>query len=157
MREYDSNCTSRTNWFDLARTHCTLSGPEPLNGFESIEGLLNTEVDDISLSGYFWEQSDTPYPWNIYWTEAARYGGGLEIDDLVFGNSWSRYWGADSRFNCNIDTICWCEGHDCRGTHETEGHAPAAAETAKAPEVPLIVIEPPTPTLSELDQSSWHW
>jgi hypothetical protein len=66
MQKYDSNCTSRTNWFDLAGTHCTLSEPEPLNTFESIEGLLNTEVDNICLPAYFWERSDTPYPWNLY-------------------------------------------------------------------------------------------
>ena len=157
MQKYDSNCTSRTNWFDLAGSHCTLSEPEPLNAFASIEGLLNIEVDDICLPAYFWEQSDVPSPWNLYWTEAAAYGGGLEIDDPVFGNSWTRYWGAHSWFNCDIDTPCWFEGHDCRGTHETEGHAPAAAVTAKAPEIPLIVIEPPMPTPSELDHFNWHW
>jgi hypothetical protein len=157
MRRYDSNCTSRTNWFDLAGTHCALSEPEPLNAFESIEGLLNTEVDDICLPAYFWEQSDVPSPWNIYWTEAAAYGGGLELDDPVFGNSWTKYWGAHAWGICEPDTPCRCEGHDCCGTHETEGHAPAAAATAKAPEVPLIVVEPPTPTPSELDQFNWHW
>jgi hypothetical protein len=157
MREYDSNCTSRTNWFDFAGTHCTLSKPEPLNTFKSIEGLLYTEVDDICLPAYFWEQSDTPFPWNLYWTEAATYGGGLELHDPVFGNSWTRYLGAHSWINCDIDTLCWCEGHDCYGSHTTEGHAPAAAVTAKTPEIPLIVIEPPTPTPSALDQFNWHW
>jgi hypothetical protein len=53
MQKYNSNCTSRTNWFDLAGTHCTLSEPEPLNAFKSIEGLLNTEVDNICLPAYF--------------------------------------------------------------------------------------------------------
>jgi hypothetical protein len=33
MKKYDSNCTSRKNWFDLAGIHCTLSEPEPLNDF----------------------------------------------------------------------------------------------------------------------------
>ena len=59
-----------------------MSEPEPLNAFQSIEGLLNTEVDDLILPAYFWEQSDVPSPWNIYWTEAAAYGGGLELDNL---------------------------------------------------------------------------
>jgi hypothetical protein len=131
MQKYDSNCTSRTNWVDLAGIHCTLSEPEPLNAFESIEGPLNIEVDDIVLRTYFWEQSDVPSLWNLYWTEAAASGGGLEIDNLVFGDSLMRYCGAHSWFNCDVDTPCWCEGHDCRGTHETEGHALAAAATAK--------------------------
>jgi hypothetical protein len=157
MQKYDSNCTSRTNCFDLAGTHRTLSKQEPPNAFESIERLLNTEVDDICLPAYFWEQSDTPSSWHLYWAEAAAYGGGLEIDDPVFGNCWTRYWGAHSWFHCDIDTPCWCEGHDRRGTHETEGLVPAAAETAKSLLIPLIVVEPPTPTPSELDQFIWHW
>jgi len=128
-----------------------------LNAFESIDGLLNTEVDDICLPAYFWEQSDNPYPWNLYWTEAAAYRGGLAIDDPVFGDRWTRFWGAHSWFNCDIDTPCLCEGHDCCGTHETEGHALAAAATAMAPEPPLIVVEPPTPTPSEVDLFNWHW
>jgi len=82
------------NWFDLAGTHCCLSEPETLNTFESIEGLLNTEIDDLILPVNFWEQSDVPSPSNIYWTEAAANGGGLELDDRVFGNSWTKYWGA---------------------------------------------------------------
>jgi hypothetical protein len=134
-----------------------LSEPEPLNAFESIEEVLKTEVDEIYLPAYFWEQSDVPSPWNLYWTEAAAYGGGLKIDDPVFGENWTKYWGAHSWFNCKSDIPCWCEGHDCCGTHETEGHAPAAIATAKTPEVPLIVIEPPTPTPSEIDRFNWHW
>jgi hypothetical protein len=157
MQKYDSNCTSRTNWFDLAGTRCSLSEPEPLNAFESIEGLLNIEVDDICLPAYFWEQSDIPSPWNLYWTEAAAYGGGLEIDDPVFGDCWTQYLGAHSWFDCKSDIPCWCEGHGCCGTHETEGHALAAAATAKAPVIPLIVVEPPTPTPSEVDRFNWHW
>jgi hypothetical protein len=134
-----------------------LSEPEFLNAFESIEGLLNIEVEDICLPAYFWEQSDVPSPWNLYWIEAATYGRGLGIDDPVFGNSWSKYWGAHSWCNCDEDTPCRCEGHDCCATHKTEVHAPAAAETAKSCEITLIVVEPPTPTPSELNQFNWHW
>jgi hypothetical protein len=122
-----------------------------------MEGLLNIEVDDPCLPAYFWEQSDTLSLWNLYWMEAAAYRGGLEIDDPVFGNSWTRHWGAHSWFNCDIDTPCWCEGHDCRRTHETEGHARAAAATAKDPEILLIVVEPLISTPSELDRFNWHW
>jgi hypothetical protein len=89
--------------------------------------------------------------WNLYWPEAATYRGSLELDDLVFGNSWTRYWVAHSWYNYDIDTPCWCKEHDFRGTHETEGHAPAAAETAKPLEIPVIVVEPPTPTPSVLN------
>jgi hypothetical protein len=89
MGEYDSYCTSQTNWFDLAGTRCSLSEPEPVNAFENIEGLLNTEVDDPILPAHFSEQSDVPSPWNVYWTEAHAHGGGLELDNPVFGSSWT--------------------------------------------------------------------
>jgi len=157
MRDYDSHCTSRTNWFDLAGTHCSLSNPEPWNSFECIEGLLNTDVIDLTLPPYLWEQSGVPSPWNLYWTEAATYGAGLEFDDPVFGNSWTKYWGAHAWFNSHPEEPCECEGHNCLVTHSTEGHAPAAAGTAKPVLVPLIVIDPPTPTPSEIESYIWHW
>jgi len=156
-REYNNNCTSQMNWFDLARTHCSRSEPESWNAFESIEGLLNNEVDDFILSAYFWEQSDIPSPWNTYRTEAAAHGGGLEPDDPVFGNSWTNYWGAHAWFNFDSELPCKCEGHNCLGTHSMEGHTPAGAETAKPAPVPLIVIETLTPTPSELGAYNWHW
>jgi len=134
-----------------------LHEPEPLNAFESIERLLNTEVDDLILPAYFWEQSDVPSPWNIYWTEAAAYRGGLELDDPMFGDCWTKYWGAHAWLNCHPEEPCECEPHNCLGTHSMEGHAPAAAATAKPVLVPLIVIEPPTPTPSEIDAYNWHW
>jgi len=156
MRKYDSNCTSRTDWFDLAGTQCSHSEPEPLNALQSIEGLSNTEVDDLILPAYFWEQSDVPSPWDTYWTEAATYGGGLELDTPVFGNNWNKYWGAHARFNCHPEEPCDCAGHGCLGTHSKEGHAPAAAATAKSAPVPLIGIETPTPTTLEIDSSNRH-
>jgi hypothetical protein len=106
-----------------------LSEPESFNAFKSIEELLSTDVEDIYLPAYFWEQSDLPSPWNIYWTEAAAYREGLEINNPVFGNSWTRYWGAHSWFDCITDIACWSKRHNCDGTHETEGHALAAAAT----------------------------
>jgi len=157
MQEYNSNCTSRTNWFDLARTHSSLSEPEPLNAFESMEGLTNTEVDTLILPVYCWEQSDVPSPWNTYWTEAAAYRGGLELDDPVFGSNWTKYLGAHAGCDCDPEVPCECEGHTCLGTHLTEGHAPAAAATAKPAPVPLVVIEPPTPTPTDIDAYNWHW
>jgi len=157
MWEYNRDCTSRTNWFDFAGTHCSLSEPEPFNAFGSIEGLLNTEEDGLILPTYFWEQSDIPSPWNIYWTEATAYGGGLELDNPVFGNSWAKYWGAHTWFDCDPELPWECEGCNCLGTNSTEGHAPAAVATAKRAPVPLIVIEPPTPTPSEIDLYNWDW
>jgi len=157
MRAYNSNFTSRMNWSDLAGTHCSHSEPEPLNAFESIEGLLNTEVDDLVLPAYVWVQLDVPSPWNTYWTEALAYGGGLELDDPVLGSNWIEYWGAYAWFDCDPELPCECEGHNCLGTHSTEGYAPAAAAIAKPAPVPIVVIEPPTPTPSELDAHNWHW
>jgi len=117
MQKNDSNCTSWTNWFDLARTYCSLSEPEPLNAFESFEGLLNIDVDDLILPAYFWEQSDVPSPWNTFWTEAAAYGGGLELDDTAFRNSWTKYSGAHAWFDCHPALPCQCAGQNCVGTH----------------------------------------
>jgi len=81
----------------------------------------------------------------------------LELDDLVFGNSWTKYWGAHAWFNSDPELPCECEGHHFLGTHSTEGHAPPAAASTRAVPVPLMVIEPPTPTPSEIDAYNWHW
>jgi hypothetical protein len=157
MHQYDSNCTSRTNWFDLAGIPCLVFEPEPLNAFESIEAILTASFEEEPLEAYFWEQSAVPSPWNTYWTEAAREGGGLDINDPVFGPHWTRYTGAHSWFPCDPEELCDCEGHNCAGTHSTIGHAAAAATTAKSLGIPLIVVVPPTPTPSELDAYNWHW
>jgi len=157
MQQYDSNCTSRTNWFDLAGTHCSLSEHEPYNAFQSMGELLNTEVDDVTLPAYFGEQSDVSSPWNTDWTAAAAYGGGLKFNNPVFGNGWTKYYRAHAWFNCHPEEPSECEGHNCHGTHSTEGHAPAAAATAQSVPVPLNVIEPPTPTPSEIYGCNWHW
>jgi len=89
--------------------------------------------------------------------EAAPYGGGLELDDVVFGNSWNKYWGDHAWFDCDWELPCECEGHKCLGAHSTEGQAPAEAATAKSAPVLLIVIEPPTPTPPEIEVYNWHW
>jgi len=128
-----------------------------LNAFESIEELFNTEVDDLILPAYFWEQSDVPSPWNIYWTKAAAYGGGLEVDNPVFESNWTKYWGAHAWFDCDPELPSECEGYNCSGAHSTEGYAPAAVVSAKPLPVLLIVIEPLIPTPSEIDAFNWHW
>jgi len=96
-----------------------MSEPEPLNTFESIEGLLNNQVDDLTFAAYFGEQSDIPSPWNTYWIEAAAYSGGLELDDPVFGKNRTEYWGAHAWFDCDLELPGKCEGHNCLATHST--------------------------------------
>jgi len=89
-------------------------------------------------------------------TEATAYGEGLEIDDPVFGINWTKYWGTHSWLYCDVETACICEGRDCGMTHEIQEDTPAAAETAKTPPIPLVIIEPPTLTLSKLNLFNWH-
>jgi hypothetical protein len=157
MHQYDSNCTSRTNWFDLAGISCLVPEPEPLNALESIDAILTASLEEEPLEAYFWEQSTVPSPWNTYWTDAAREGGGLNIHDPVFGPHWTRYTGAHSWFRCDPAQECNCEGPNCAGTHSTIGHAATAATTAKSLGIPLIVVLPPTPTPSELEAYNWQW
>ena len=157
MQKSDSKCTSQNNLFDLAGTHCLWSESEQWNPFEIIEGSLNTEGDDLTLPAHFWEQSDVPSHWNIHWTDAAAYGGGLKLDDPVFGSNWAKYSGAHAWFDCNPGLPFECGGHNCLGMKSTEGHAPAAAATAQPGPLPLSVLEPPTPTPSEIDAFQSHW
>jgi len=125
-------------------------GPEPLYTVESIERQLDIEVDDLKFCAYFWEQSDIPSTCNAYWTEATTYGGGLKIDNAVFGGSWNNYRGAHSWFNYKPEELCWCKVHDCTGSHSKKRHAAAAAATPKPAPIPLIVVEPPTLSVSEI-------
>ena len=81
----------------------------------------------------------------------------MELDDLVFGNSWTKSWRAHARFNSDPEVPCECEGHTCLGMHSMEGHAPAGAVSARAVQVTLIIIESPTPTPFEIDAYTWHW
>ena len=135
-----------------------ISDPEPLNPLNSIGVMVAADCEEDPLPAQFWGHSDIPSPWNTYWMEATAYEGGLELDDPAFGNRWTKYWGAHSWFDSDPEFPCECEGHNCLGTHSTEGHAPAAAAaTAKLAPVPLIVIEPPTPTPLEIEAYNWHW
>jgi len=133
--------------------------PEPLNAFESIETILTATFEEEPLKAYFWEPSDLPSPWNLYWTEVAREGGSLDIHDPVFGPHWTDcrglHWGLLT--NCDSEEICDCEGHNWVGAQSTIWHAAAAATTAKSLGIPLMVIVPPSPTSSEIDAHSWHW
>jgi hypothetical protein len=132
--------------------------PESLNVFDCIEAILAATFEEEPLETYFGAQSTVPSPWNICWTDTARGGGGLAINDTVFGPHWTWYTGAHSWFPHDPEERCGCEGHNCFGTHSTVGHAAAAATTtAKSLGVTLIVIVPPTPTPSEIDAYNWHW
>jgi len=61
-----------------------------------MEVILKATFEEEPLEAYFWEQSTVPSPWNTYWTDAAREGGGLDMNDPVFGPHWTRYLGAHS-------------------------------------------------------------
>jgi hypothetical protein len=96
MHQYNSNCTSPTNWFDLAGTPCLVFEPEPLNAIESIKAIFAATLEEEPLEAYFWELSTVPSTWNTYGTDTAREGGRLDIIDHVFGSYWTRYLGAHS-------------------------------------------------------------
>jgi len=49
MHQYNSKCTSRTNWFDLAGIPCLVFEPESLNAFESIEEILAASFEEEPL------------------------------------------------------------------------------------------------------------
>jgi len=110
MLKYKSNYTSRISWFDLPKTLHPVFEPEPFDAFDSIGAVLASTLEEQSLHSYVWEQSDVPYPRNHYWTKAAVYGGGLELDHPLFGDSWTKYWGAHPWFNCDSEQPWECEG-----------------------------------------------
>jgi len=114
-------------------------------------------LEEEPLTTEFWGQFNDPSPWSVYGAETTAYGGGLELDNPVFGNSWTKYWGAHAWFDCDPEQPCECEGPNCLGAHSTNGHAAAGAATAKSALVPMNGIEPPTPTPSNMDAYIWHW
>jgi hypothetical protein len=144
-------------WFDLAGKPCLVFETEHLNVYESIQAILLASFEEESLDAYFWEQSAVPSFWNTYWTDTAREGGGLHINDPMFGPHWTRYTGVHSGFPCDSAEPCDWEGHNCAGIQSTIGHAAAAATIAKSLGVPMIVVVPPTPTPSKFDAYHWHW
>jgi hypothetical protein len=79
---------SRINIFDLASRTTNLFEPEPLNSFGSIDAVILEPEEP--LEAYFWEEPQALSPWSSYWTEAAKYGGGLQINNPVFKDSWTK-------------------------------------------------------------------
>src|ERR1700687_3881242 len=130
MPVYDINRPeqSRITFFDLAGRTIDLFESEPLNAFDSMDAMiLETEKP---LEEYFWSEPHAVSPWNSYWTEAARYRGGLQINDPVFKDSWTKYYGL--HVDCQNQEICYCE-HNCGGTHTTKGRAVTNCDTTVKP------------------------
>jgi len=159
MHLYDSKCKFRTNWSDLAGTPWHFFEHEPLNAFERIEAVLAATLEEEPLEASMWELSDVRSSWNTYWIDGARAGGGLDINDPVCGQCWTKYCGLHfSLFtDCDPEETWDCEVQDCVGAQSTVGHAAAAATTTKSLGIPLSVVVPRTPTPSELDTYNRHW
>ena len=96
MQKYHGDYTCSTNCVDLNGTPGHAFEPESLNTFNCTEFMLTPTLAADHLEVDFWEQSDVPSHWNLYWTEAARDGGGGDINAQVYGQHWTRYLGAHS-------------------------------------------------------------
>jgi hypothetical protein len=83
----------------------------------------------------------------------------LDNEDPVFGQHWTTYRGLHlgSCTDCDCEAHCDCEGHTCVGAQSTVGHAAAAITSAKSVGILLIVVEPPSPSPSQIEVYSWHW
>src|ERR1700687_3928220 len=140
MQAYDINRPeqSRINFFDLAGRTIDLFETEPLNAFDSIDAIiLETEQP---LEQYFWSEPQAVSPWNSYWTEAAKQGGGLQIKDPAFKDCGTKYYAL--HFDCQHEEVCYCQ-HNCGGTHTTKGRAVSSSEaTIKQRPVEDFVLYP---------------
>ena len=132
LMPYDSNFHCQVNFFDLSGTPSQLAEPEPFHFFNSIDTLLNETEEP--LKDYFWDTPDTPYLWNIYWTDTARQGGGQSVDDPVFADYWTRY--KVLHVDCEDQKVCNCE-RNCEVIHTTLRRVAAA--------------------LSSIVTASYHW
>jgi hypothetical protein len=89
----NSNCTSRTNWFDLPATPCLVFQTERLTAFETINARLALTFEEDPSIANFWDLSVVHSPWNVDWTDAGREGRGLGITNAVLGHYWTHYGG----------------------------------------------------------------
>jgi hypothetical protein len=121
MPGYDSNKSEQSSitFFDLAGQTTCLFEQETFNIFDSINPII-TEPE-APLEAHFWHEPQAVSPWNSYWTEAAKNGGGLSINDPVFETFWTKYYGL--HINCLDKEPCFCE-YNRGGTHSTIGRAP---------------------------------
>jgi hypothetical protein len=149
MLAYDSKKPqqSRMNFLDLASRTTNLFEPEPLNSFNSIDAVILEPEEP--LEAYVWEEPQAVSPWNSDSTEAAKYRGGLQIDDPVFKDSWTKYYGL--HVDCEEEEVCYCE-HNCGGTHTTKGQAVINSDTTVKPQTTggRILL----PTISQV--SDWN-
>jgi len=148
---YDRNCTSQTIWFDHARIGCLVFEPNPLKAYHSIMAILAAPFEEEALEAQFWEQSTIPSHWNLYWTDSAREGEGLNINGPAFRQHWTRYLGTHSFVLYDREGPCDCEESHCTRTHSTVAHAAAAAKIHTFVEILQIVVVPLTPTPSEIE------
>ena len=85
IQHYNTNCIPRPNSDDLTDMPCNYFEPEPLNSFSNIDVFLEATFEEEPLEAYFWQQSTLPSLWNLYGTDVAREGRGLDTNDPVFG------------------------------------------------------------------------
>jgi len=111
------------------------------------------------VEAYFWDYSDIPSSGNLYWTDTAREGGCLDIDDPVFRQHLTNYKCINFGFcaGCDSKETCDCEGLNCLEAESTVRYAAAAATTAKSLGITLNVEVPPALTPTEIDADTWHW
>ena len=88
--------------------------PQPLNAFDSIE-IIVLETNE-PLKENFLAETQAVFLWNSCWTKAARNGGGLQIEDPVFKDFWTKY--HSLHISCQDKEVCFCE-HKWGGTHST--------------------------------------
>jgi len=153
---YDNNCTSQITWIDFAGTACLVFEPIPFNTFNTIEGKIATRFKGQTLEAYLLELSTVPSPWNFYWNNMAKEGGGLDTNDAVFRQYWNRYLGNNCWFPCGSEEICDCEVHNRTDIFSTVRHAAVAASMVNFPYMPLIVMVPPTRTISEIGANNLY-
>jgi hypothetical protein len=130
-----------------------------LNVFDNLEAILTATFPEDTLVLYFFEQSNVPSPWNLYWTDATWEGGSLDFHDPVFGQHWTNYSGLQFGWctNCDPEEACDWEGHNCIGVQSTIRNATAAVTIAMLLGILLIVGVPQTRTLSEIDAYNLPW
>ena len=118
MPAYDINRPkqSHINFFNLAGRTTNLFEPEPLNAFDSFTAIVLQPEEP--LEEYFWSEPQSVSPWNSYWTEATCNGGGLQIDNRVLKNFWTKYYGL--HIDCQDQEVWYCK-YNYRGTHSTIG------------------------------------
>lgn len=125
MPAYNNNkpLQSWINFFDLAEWTTNLFEHKHLNRFKSINAIL-VENEQL-LEEYFKAELHPVSSWNSYWNTAAKYAERLQINDPVFKEGCTKYFGL--HINCGEEEECFCE-HNCGGTHTTEGRVVSSLE-----------------------------